>query len=167
MKALFAALAPVCLLAGCQSYADPPAPIRPAALQQADAAALELAGERWKQLYEAGDWVAIRQLYANDAVLMTNGQPKLVGPDAIVGFLRRLSDMGAKVTFRFDNEEILVDRPYGFVTAKYRMDIAFPGRDPATAAGRSYLVYKLEDGAWKLWRDIDNLAPDATAADFE
>ncbi|MHA7819796.1 MAG: YybH family protein [Erythrobacter sp.] len=127
---------------------------------------LVMAGEMWRSLYEAGDWEALRALYTDDAVLMTQGQEKIEGADNIVAFLQRLSNMGANVTFQFKPEEALVENELGFVTALYRMDIAFPGRDPAVVAGRSLLIYKRVDGAWKLWRDMDNFAPDATPESF-
>lgn len=33
-------------------------------------------------------------------------------------------------------------------------------------AGRTFHAYKWQDGEWKLWRVIDNHAPDVTPADF-
>lgn len=120
------------------------------------------AGTRWKQFYEAGDWSTLRSLYADDAVLMSQGQPKIEGADAILVFLQRLSQQGATVTFAFVPEEAKIEGDLGIVTAKYRMDITFPGRDPVAVAGRSLLIYKWQDSSWKLWRDIDNFAPDVT-----
>lgn len=127
---------------------------------------LVAAGETWLSHYEAGDWEGLRALYTDDAVLMTQGQEKIEGADNIVAFLQRLANMGASVTFQFKPEEALVENELGFVTALYRMDIAFPGRDPAVVTGRSLLIYKRVDGQWKLWRDIDNLAPDVTPESF-
>lgn len=138
-----------------------------AATEQYREAQLVEAGERWRVLYEASDWEGLRTLYTDDAVLMTQGQAKTVGADDIVAFLQRLTNVGAAVTFRFKPEETIVEHGLGFVTAKYRMDIAFPEVDPATVVvGRSFLVYKWQDNGWKLWRDIDNLAPDVTPEDF-
>ena len=128
--------------------------------------ALVDAGEQWRKLYEAGDWTNLRTLYTDDAILMTQGQAKIEGADQIVTFLQRLPQAGASVSFKFEPEEALALYPLGFVTAKYRMDITFPGRDPVQVAGRSYLVYRWQDGSWRLWRDMDNLAPDATPEDF-
>ncbi|QUL36955.1 DUF4440 domain-containing protein [Erythrobacter sp. JK5] len=143
------------------------APLAATPTNEQSAEGLVEAGERWRVLYEAGEWETLRTLYTDDAVLMTQGQPKIEGADAILAFLQRLSQSGAEVSFRFEPEEALVENGLGFVTARYRMDIAFAGRDPVVVAGRSLLVYKWQDGMWKLWRDIDNLAPDATAEDFE
>ncbi len=131
-------------------------------------------GEVWRQHYEARDWDALRALYADDAVLMTQGQSRIEGADAIVAFLRRVPDSGGTAQFVFENEDISTNAGWsedsgadtGFVTAKYRMTISYPGRDPIVVAGRSFLVYKWQDGEWRLWRDIDNLAPDVTPKGF-
>ena len=163
MNRLLCNLAPLALALG--SVTGAPAMAETSA--QPTAQALVDAGERWKQLYEAGDWEALRSLYTDDAVLMSQGQPKLEGADTIVTFLQRLSQQGATVTFQFTPEEAVIEGGLGFVTAKYRMDIAFPGSDPVAVAGRSMLIYKWADGTWKLWRDIDNFAPDVTPDSFE
>lgn len=139
------------------SRADTPPPTGEAAR-----ASLVAAGQRWKELYEAGDWAALRSLYTDDAVLMTQASPKIVGADAIVQFLGRLAQAGGSAVIEFAPEEAMADGAYGFVTAKYRMDVTLPGQKPSTVAGRSMLVYKWVDGQWLLWRDMDNLAPDAT-----
>jgi len=141
------------------------------ALAQPSAAAtsegLVDAGERWRQLYEAGDWDTLRTLYTDDAVLMSQGQPKIEGADAILAFLKRLSEQGATVTFQFAPEQAVIENGLGFMIAKYRMDVAFAGGEAATVAGRSMLVYKWQDDGWKIWRDIDNFAPDAVPEEFE
>ena len=123
------------------------------AIQQTQESLLAEAGETWRATYMAGDWDTLRSLYADGAVLMTHGQPKIEGAANIVAFLQRLPNAGATVEFRFENEEVVVDENFGaadigLVTAKYRMDINFPGREPSVVVGRSFLVYKWEDGQW-------------------
>ena len=132
----------------------------PATDQEAELAA---AGDNWNSLYAAGDWPALRKLYADDAWLMSDKAPAAKGADAIIAYLRRYRDMGAKVTFRFEPEDIRVDGKLGTVVAKYWMRAQFPGRPEVYAAGRSLLIYRLIDGRWKLWRDMDNTTPDVTA----
>jgi ketosteroid isomerase-like protein len=140
------------------------------AAQEDRTALLAAQGARWRTLYQAGDWEGLRALYADDAVLMTQGSPKIEGADNIVAFLQRIPKAGGTVQFVFENEDVdagpLMGFTHGFVTARYRMTITMPGAEPQVIAGRSFLVYEWDRGAWKLWRDIDNTAPDATAADF-
>ncbi|MEM6908175.1 MAG: nuclear transport factor 2 family protein [Pseudomonadota bacterium] len=124
-------------------------------------------GEKWRAHYEAGEWGLLKALYADDAVLMTHGTKPLSGRNQIITFLQRLSDNGATVRFRFEPEEARVKGALGIVTAKYRMDIAFPDRAENQIAGRSLLIYKWNDGDWRLWRDIDNFAPDVTPESFD
>ncbi|MEO0464088.1 MAG: nuclear transport factor 2 family protein [Pseudomonadota bacterium] len=140
---------------GSCSRADTPPPTGDAAH-----ASLVAAGQRWKELYEAGDWNALRALYADDAVLMTQGSPKAKGAEAILAFLKRLETAGGEAEISFAPEEAVADGGFGFVIAKYQMDVTMPGSPPSAVAGRSMLIYKWVDGAWLLWRDMDNFAPD-------
>jgi len=162
MSRLLAPLAALALVS-CAGI-EPPVAATPT--NERSSAGLIEAGAHWQVLYEAGEWAELRTLYADDAVLMTQGQPRIEGADAILAFLQRLPEAGAQVSFRFEPEEAVVEGETGFVTAKYRMDIAFPGKQPSVVVGRSFLVYRWRDGMWKLWRDIDNLAPDVTPQDF-
>ena len=139
---------------------------QPTASVEADRALLAAAGQQWNALYSAGDWDALRALYEDDAWLMTDRAPAQTSADAIVAYLRRFGDSGAKVDFRFEPEDIRVERPFGFVTAKYWMTAQVPGRAaPVRTAGRSLLIYKWCDGAWRLWRDMDNTTSDVAVGD--
>ncbi len=126
-------------------------------------AELAAAGDNWNALYAAGDWVALRKLYTDDAWLMSDKAPAAKGADAIIAYLRRYRDMGASVTFRFEPEDIRVDGKLGTVVAKYWMTAQIPGRPQVRTAGRSLLIYRRVDGQWKLWRDMDNTTPDVAA----
>lgn len=123
-------------------------------------AELAAAGDNWNALYAAGDWVALRKLYTDDAWLMSDKAPAAKGADAIIAYLRRYRDMGASVTFRFQPEDIRVDGKLGTVIAKYWMTAQMPGRPQVRTAGRSLLIYRRVNGQWKLWRDMDNTTPD-------
>jgi ketosteroid isomerase-like protein len=123
--------------------------------------ALKAQGDTWNAAYNAGDWAALRKLYADDAWLMTDKAPAAKGADAIIAYLRRFRDRGAVVNFRFEPEDAVAKKPFGFVTAKYWMTAQLPnGAPPIKTAGRSLLVYKWQGGGWKLWRDMDNTTPD-------
>ena len=107
----------------------------------------------------------MRALYTDDAWLMTDNAPAAKGADAIIAYLRRFRDMGATVTFRFASEDIAVERPLGVSVARYWMTAQLPGRPLIQTAGRSLLIYKWQDGRWKLWRDMDNTTPDVKVGD--
>jgi ketosteroid isomerase-like protein len=126
-----------------------------------DKADLTAHGQRWNAAYAAGNWAALRALYADDAWLMTDKAPAAKGADAIIAYLQRFRNRGAKVTFRFEPEDVQARRPFGFVIARYWMTAELPGAAaPIRSAGRSLLIYKRLKGGWKLWRDIDNTTPD-------
>jgi ketosteroid isomerase-like protein len=129
-------------------------------VKNADKAALASAGDSWNKLYSAQDWTGLRALYEDDAWLMTDKAPAFRNADEIVKYLQDFAGSGATVSFQFAPEDIVVDRPYGFVTAKYWMSANMPDGAEFKTAGRSFLVYKLSDGKWRLWRDIDNTSPD-------
>lgn len=126
---------------------------------------LVAAGSAWNAALQAQDWKAVRALYADDAWLMTDKAPALRSADAIVAYLRRFADQGAKTSFTFAQEDVVVDYPYGYLIAHYQMTVTIPGRpEPIRSAGRSLLIYKWQDGRWKLWRDMDNTTPDIPIA---
>lgn len=117
-------------------------------------------GDIWKAAYSAGDWAALRQLYADDAWLMTDKAPVAKGADAIIAYLRRFKDQGATVVFRFEPEHVAIEGKLGILVAKYWMEAQLPGRPAIRSAGRSMLIYKHKAGRWLLWRDMDNTTPD-------
>lgn len=120
----------------------------------------------WKRLFEAGDTEKLRDMYEPDAVLMANGAPPQIGVEAILAFLGRNKAAGNKVTIDFANENITIDGKTGYLTARYWMTIQRPDYPPFDVRGRSFLVFrKGDDGRWRLWRDMDNKAPDVRAED--
>jgi ketosteroid isomerase-like protein len=125
-------------------------------------AAVAAQGDLWNAAYNAGDWTALRALYSEDAWLMTDKAPAAKGADAIIAYLRRFRDMGATVTFKFENEDIRIEHRLAVVVAKYWMTTQLPGRPVIRTAGRSILIYRQQGKRWLLWRDMDNTTPDVT-----
>lgn len=131
---------------------------------QRDLAAVRAHGERWKALYEAGDFDALETLYTPDAILMTAGAPRLDGPEAIVGRFRQSHAAGWRATIDFREEDLAIDGDRADLIALYWMTIAPPEGEAIEAMGRSWLTFRRgADGVWRLWRDMDNRAPDVTA----
>lgn len=137
-----------------------------AAATTSDTRQIEQWGRDWKRLFEAGDTESLRAMYEPDAVLMSHGSEPHVGVDAILAFLGRNKAAGNRVTIDFANEDITIDGNRAYLTAKYWMTIALANGKVIDVMGRSFLVYKKSaEGRWRLWRDMDNQAPDVLAAD--
>ena len=131
---------------------------------QRDLAAVRAHGEQWKSLYEAGDFDTLETLYTPDAILMTAGAPRLNGPAEIVGRFRQSHAAGWRATIDFQEEDLQIRGDRADLIALYWMTITPPDGDAIEAMGRSWLTFERgEDGVWRLWRDMDNRAPDVTA----
>jgi ketosteroid isomerase-like protein len=123
-------------------------------------------GNQWSALYEAGKVDEMRPLYEADAWLMTQGAPLAKGVDAILAFLKRNKERGNAVSFAVQPEQIVIDGRYAFLISKYWMTITPPGKNAIDLAGRSMLVFKRgKDRRWRIWRDMDNFAPDVRKED--
>lgn len=118
----------------------------------------------WKRFVESGEIEQLRAMYEPDAVLMTNGAPPQKGIEKILAFLAGNKAAGNEVRVDFANEQLVVEEDRAYLTAKYWMTITPPAAAPVEVSGRSFLVFKKGgDGEWRLWRDIDNQAPDILA----
>ena len=131
-----------------------------------DEASILTHGGEWSRLFEAGNIDAMRDLYETDAWLMTHGAPAKKGVDAILAYLKSAKATAGTVAFDISPEQVIIDGHYGFLISRYWMDIQPAKGRNVTQAGRSMLIYKKgADGKWRIWRDIDNQAPDVTAKD--
>lgn len=105
----------------------------------------------------------MRKLYEPDASLKTHGAPALKGVDAILSYLRCNKQSGNNVQFSVPPEQIIIDGNRAFLISKYWMTIDTPANAHIEAAGRSMLVHKRgKNGAWRIWRDMDNRPSDVS-----
>jgi uncharacterized protein (TIGR02246 family) len=125
--------------------------------RSADLQAIEQVAANWRAGWLAGDVDALLALYADDPVLLPQGQPAVTGRDAI----RSLYEAVLREV-HFTSESILneVDASgdLGYFWSTYRLT-ATPkgGGDSTTSAGKSiFIVRRQRDGAWKIARLIDN-----------
>ncbi len=132
----------------------------------ADSQQISAWAAQWKQLIEAGHIEKMRDMYEPDAVLMSNGAPPQIGVNAILKFLGRNKVAGNKVTIDFANEDLTLEGDRAYLTAKYWMTITLARGSSINVMGRSFLVFKKnQDKKWRLWKDIDNQAPDVRSED--
>lgn len=148
-----------CLLAACAGT--------PQGTDRADdIAALTSLSETWTELYIAGDFDAMRELYEPDAVLMTRDRPVRRGRDAILTYFADTRQPELTSTMTFDVEDTLFETGFAFQTSLWWFEGHFPDGRSVRDSGRSFLIYKQgPTGVWRIWRDIDNHTPDAVFKD--
>ena len=119
-------------------------------------------GGKWAHYYEQADLDGLMTLYVEDAIVALHGQPALFGIDTIRDyFAQRIGK--AEATFELDYELRETHGELAYIISKYWLKAT----DKATGAlykeaGRSLLVYKKQDGQWKIAADIDQSTPDVT-----
>jgi len=114
-------------------------------------AEIEEANQNFMALVAAGDSIGLANAYTKDAKFMSAGAPSVVGRTDIQTAMSNIVKSGiTKADLRLENiygtEDLIVEE--GELTL-------FVGDD--TVAEEKYIVvWKKEDGKWKLFRDIFN-----------
>ena len=116
----------------------------------------QLSGD-WGSGWLSGDADFLLSLYADDPVLMPQGQPAIAGKDAIRSIYRAVL---AEYSFESEAtlEEVEVSGDLGYFWCTYTLK-AMPkaGGKAIEEEGKSvYIVKRQPDGAWKIARLIDN-----------
>ncbi|MBI2071557.1 MAG: nuclear transport factor 2 family protein [Gemmatimonadetes bacterium] len=124
----------------------------PATLSEADRQAIQAASDQFLQHFQAKDWDALSQLYAEDAVLMPPNHPAVVGRAAIREFTATFPPV---VEFSLTNDVIDGIGDLAYVRGRYRMTLAIEGTP--TDSGKYIEIRRRQpDGSWKFTADIFN-----------
>lgn len=112
---------------------------------------IEEANQNLMDLVAKGDTVGIANLYTTDAKLMFAGAPSIDGKaniqSAFAGIVKSgVTKVDLKTIAVFGTEDLLAEE--GKVTVFVN--------DKALAEEKSIVLWKKEDGKWKLFRDITN-----------
>ena len=122
-----------------------------------DIRAIKQLAADWRSGWLAGDADALLSLYADKPILMPQGQPAIVGKDAIRSIYQAvlkevvIKSKGALM-------EVQASGDWGYFWSNYTLT-ATPkaGGKPIRSKGKSVFIVKREPhGAWKITRLIDN-----------
>lgn len=125
--------------------------------QEQDIRAIEQLAADWRAGWHAGNVDALLALYADEPVLMPQGQPAVNGKPAI----RRLyAEVFAHATIESESMlmEVETSGDWGYFWSVYKLRAIPKTGGPATQAeGKSlFVVKRARSGAWKISRLIDN-----------
>ena len=98
-----------------------------------------------------GDTVSVANLYSQDGKLMLNNMPSIEGKEKIASFWSGFTKMQADISFT--TLEVWGNENY--ITEEGALEIKL--KDGTIAEkGKYIVVWKKEDGKWKLHRDLSN-----------
>ena len=121
-----------------------------------DIRAIKRLAAKWRAGWLAGDADTLLSLYADEPVLMPQGQPAIVGKDAIRPLYHTVLREVA-IKSRGKLMEIEVSGDWGYFWSTYALT-ATPkaGGKPIRSKGKSLFIVKQERGTWKIARLMDN-----------
>lgn len=103
------------------------------------------------ETFATGDSTAFAKCYTSDACINVTGMPRMCGTTAITAFFNGGYKMGVR-NIKLTTEEVMGGREAVVETGKYEM---FMGNVSADK-GKYIVVWKEENGKWKMHRDIWN-----------
>jgi uncharacterized protein (TIGR02246 family) len=114
-------------------------------------AEIEAANKEFMAFYAAGDTLGVANCYTEDGKVMNAGSPSVGGKNNIASLFAGMIKSGiTKADLKLENvygsEDLLVEEGVAFLYAG----------DNAVAEEKYIVVWKKEDGKWKLFRDIFN-----------
>jgi uncharacterized protein (TIGR02246 family) len=126
--------------------------------RQADEAAIRSTLERIQSTFNAGNLDEFMPVFADDAVILSQGTPNVVGALAIrSGYEAALSQMDIKTSF--DTEEIEVFGDLAYERGTYILKLAEKGTGKILGEVKSrhiHIFRRQSDGRWKTWRMMTN-----------
>lgn len=158
MKKILLFISPaIMLLASCsnQTTAENAAPTKDttAAFDLAAVkSAISDANKTFSDAVVKGDSVTIADLYASDANMFPPNMPKIENHDGILHLASAFSKMGIK-NFSLESTSVYGTPDMVVEEGKWTMG---DGSGKTVDNGKYIVLWKQENGKWKLWRDIWN-----------
>ncbi len=124
-------------------------------------AAIEANNEKFMAAFAAGDAAAVAALYTADARLLPPNAEIMKGMEAIQAFWQGGMDMGIKEA-TLETVEVQARGDIACEVGKYTLTIQPTADQTITDKGKYVVVWKDQDGSWKLDVDIWNTSLPAT-----
>ncbi|MBV9303904.1 MAG: SgcJ/EcaC family oxidoreductase [Acidobacteriaceae bacterium] len=135
-------------------------------IHAADIQAIKDNEAQWNKDFQAKDVEKLVAHYADDAVLISPGEPVATGKDAIRAALKQMvSDTAMSIHFSADRVEVANSGDMAYSQGSYTINMTNPGtKEPMSDKGSYVTVYQKQGGSWKAVSDIASSAtPPGTA----
>ena len=124
-------------------------------------AAIAASNKVYGACFASGDSTTFANCYTSDACISPTGTPKMCGTQAITAFFNGARKMGIS-NITLTTEEVMGGKDAVVEVGKYEL---FVGDKISAEKGKFIVVWKEENGKWKMHRDIWNSdAPPPAAA---
>jgi uncharacterized protein (TIGR02246 family) len=130
-----------------------------------DEEAVRAFADQWRAAYAKGDLDGLSDLYEEDAWLLSRDRLPRKGREAILAHFAGMKERGVRADIAFDYESVVIEDDLAVMVAKWWLVAETDGAPPTRDAGRSLVVLKRSAEGWRVWRDMDNHAPDVTVID--
>ena len=115
-------------------------------------AAIAASNKVFGACFATGDSTTFANCYTSDACINVTAMPKMCGTQAITAFFNGGHKMGI-TNIEITTEEVMGGKDAVVETGKYEM---FVGDKISAERGKFIVVWKEENGKWKMHRDIWN-----------
>ncbi len=144
--ATFLLTLPVLLFVSCERAPEDTAEVRQA---------IEAINKQFADAVKRGDAAAVAALYTEDARLLPPNGPTLVGREAIQNFFQSNIDAGVS-DLQLTILEVGVVRDLAYEIGQYALTIQPEEGEALRDQGKYVVIWKRENGEWKLDVDIFN-----------
>ena len=115
-------------------------------------AAIAASNKVFGACFATGDSTTFANSYTSDACINVTGMPRMCGKDAITAFFNGGHKMGI-TNIAITTEEVMGGKDAVVEVGKYEL---FVGDKVSAEKGKFIVVWKEENGKWKMHRDIWN-----------
>lgn len=144
--ATFLLTLPVILFVSCERAPEDTAEVRQA---------IEAIGKQFTDAYNRGDAAAMAATYTEEARVLPPNGPMIVGREAIQNFWQGGIDAGVS-DVQLTTLEVGVARDLAYVMDEYASTIQPEEGEAIRDQGKSVVIFKRENGEWKVAVDIWN-----------
>jgi len=115
-------------------------------------AAIAASNKIFGETFATGDSTAFANCYTSDACINVTGMPRMCGTGPLTAFFNGGYQMGIR-NIKLTTEEVMGGKEAMVETGNYEM---FMANNVSVEKGKYIVVWKEENGKWKMHRDIWN-----------